>query len=758
MFAYNLRPSSDFLSVSPPTPLMPFAFLLALVAVAGGALASYLYDRAAPPPIRLCEGACTGFAVLGLVGFVFASLLGLTPLALGLSGLVVASPLALLLNPVWRSRARADAARLSRDLGDAVLRPGEGKTGVFLFYALAALLLWSLFGRVLFERGGEIYTGVDNALGDLPFHLSIITSFAYGDNFPPVHPEFAGARLTYPFLIDFLAAMFVRAGASLRGAFFWQNFVLALALTGLLHRWARVLTRDRAAALLVPVLVLLGGGFGWWRLVREWSAGNVGLIDLLMRLPHDYTIGGGDDLYRWGNALTTLFIPQRTLLLGVPLALIVWTLWWRATEEDGAVEEEDEASAEAGKRLKKRSKGGEARMRSGRSVAASKAGKRGKGKKRGARAGRSLDEEVDAAETTRAARRVEEDATDAPPPAPAPRLSLPSIPAFSPPALMLAAGVLTGLFPLVHAHTYVVLMAAGGVLALVFRERWRAWAYYFAASLVVAAPQLLWVTRGTAVRSETFFGWALGWDHGGHNVVWFWLVNTGLFIPALVAAILWRRPARLVGRKLLWFYLPFAALCFVLPNLFKFSPYVWDNIKLLLYWWIASTPLVALLVVRLWRGRSRASKLAAAALVAGLTLAGSLDVWRVVSKASEQREFDRDGVALAELIKRETPPRSLILHAPTYNHPVFLTGRQSVMGYAGHLWTHGLKYEDRWAEVQRIYAGGADAGALLQRHGIAYVVVGPLERASMKVNENFFARYAKVGETGAYRLYKTARP
>ena len=132
-------------------------------------------------------------------------------------------------------------------------------------------------------------------------------------------------------------------------------------------------------------------------------------------------------------------------------------------------------------------------------------------------------------------------------------------------------------------------------------------------------------------------------------------------------------------------------------------------------------------------------------------------MWRVVSEASEQREFDRDGVAFAELVKRETAPRSLILHAPTYNHPVYLSGRQSLMGYGGHLWSQGIDYAARESEVSRVYAGAFDAEQVLARYGVEYVVVSPLERTGLRVNEQFFTRFKKVGETGAYQLYKIAR-
>jgi uncharacterized membrane protein len=80
------------------------------------------------------------------------------------------------------------------------------------------------------------------------------------------------------------------------------------------------------------------------------------------------------------------------------------------------------------------------------------------------------------------------------------------------------------------------------------------------------------------------------------------------------------------------------------------------------------------------------------------------------------------------------------------------------MGYPGHIWTHGLDYIEREEEIRRIYAGGSPAPALMSRYGVDYVVVSPLERQQMPVNDNFFERFERVGETGEYRLYKIKRP
>ena len=102
---------------------------------------------------------------------------------------------------------------------------------------------------------------------------------------------------------------------------------------------------------------------------------------------------------------------------------------------------------------------------------------------------------------------------------------------------MIAAGVAAGLLPLVHAHSFVVVMAMAGCLALL-QIRWREWITFFVVASVIAVPQLLWSTMHSAVNAGSFFAWEVGWDHGQENPVFFWFKNTGVFIPLLLTAVL----------------------------------------------------------------------------------------------------------------------------------------------------------------------------------------------------------------------------
>ena len=71
--------------------------------------------------------------------------------------------------------------------------------------------------------------------------------------------------------------------------------------------------------------MFFSGGLGFiWFFGDYWAQGK-GFFDFLNNLPKDYTIG---DDFRWGNSLITLFLTQRSLLLGMPLTIIVLQKLW----------------------------------------------------------------------------------------------------------------------------------------------------------------------------------------------------------------------------------------------------------------------------------------------------------------------------------------------------------------------------------------------------------------------------------------------
>ncbi len=702
---------------------MILAVLLTIAFTLGGALLSYYYDEDAPLTFRLCAGAVTGMVLFALVGFWLTVIVSFSAGLIAVTGVICLLPAIGLRDVSFRAQIARDGANAGGALIKFLAKPRLGQIGALALLISLFVILWLFFDRAMIVTPEGIFTGVTNNLGDLPFHLSVITSFTDGNNFPPQDPSFAGARFAYPLLADFVAAAFVRLGASWAGAMFLQNMTLALGLVAILYRYTWKFTRDRAAALIAPFLLLFSGGLGWVMLFRRDMVDGAHLMELLKNLPHDYTIMG-DTPYRWGNALTTLLVTQRSLLFGMPLTILIILQWWLMVAK----------TDEPGK--------GEGEQPQGKKKKAKQAHKE-----------KAHSTEVLAAPATGLLKRND---------------------AFR----LLPAGLMAGALPLIHAHSFAAVLAAAVVLAVIFREHWRAWAGFFISATILAAPQLLWIMHGGSVETQSFLGFHFGWDNGvpdaqglggllgqvfnGGNLidfVMFWFRNTGLFIPLLLGAVIWMWGTTPVNRKRLWFYFPFIFF-FIGPNLIKLAPWVWDNIKVLIYWFVISIPLVAGLLGWVW-ARSRWARIAVVAAVLVMTFAGALDVWRSMSDKTpimQQPVFDAEALRLAEKIRANVPPQSLMLNAPTYNTAVFLTGRRSYLGYTAHVWSHGIDYRPRERVLKGIYAGEPGALELIQKTGVQYVVVGPLERSKTRVNEEFFQQFSVVAQDGDSTVYQVAQP
>jgi hypothetical protein len=404
-------------------------------------------------------------------------------------------------------------------------------------------------------------------------------------------------------------------------------------------------------------------------LAQDFAQPGASLTGVLTHSSHEYTIRGSE--WRWGNMVTALLVPQRSLMLGLPMAIVSLTLLWRDLSNSSV---------------------------------------------------RRSSALADGSAPTNNRRIV-------------------------------AGGVIAGMLPLVHAHTFAVIVGTAGCLALL-HGRIRRWIPFFVISIAAGVAQILWISSGSPIQQQRILEWSFGWDHGSENVALFWLKNTGLTIPLLALAMVWRGKQAPVPRRLLMFYLPFT-LCWLVPNLVRLAPWIWDNIKVLVYWQVASAPLIALLLVRFWR-HGPGLRVVAVLLTITLTLAGALDIWRVLVRATELQVFSREGMAFAEQVRSAVAPKSVIVHAPTYNHPVFLSGRRSLMGYPGHVWSHGIAYAEREAEIRKIYSGGPESEAIILRRGLEYLVVGPLERTELAVNELFVSRHPKVVQAGEYALFRLA--
>lgn len=318
----------------------------------------------------------------------------------------------------------------------------------------------------------------------------------------------------------------------------------------------------------------------------------------------------------------------------------------------------------------------------------------------------------------------------------------------------LLVGVLAGLTPLFHVHGFGTLVALGAFWAAI--DRRREWIGFLAPALVLGLPVLAWMLEPGGSQIRWLPGWYADFGDQHDGFIPFWLKNTGIFIPLLLVAQFW---PGLHHRR---FALHFAPLWlwFLIPNLFVFQPWEWDNTKFFSFWLLFGSLMIGPLLVRL-AGLARWAPLPAAACFALLTLAGGLDLARTIDRTASASGFiDRPGLAAAEWVRDHADRRAVLLVAPNHNEPVaMLAGRPVMVGYGGWLWTYGLKdWGARTADAGRLLKGEPGSAELARRYGISYVVIGPQEAGSpWNGNRAFWAAHGSLvyGQAG-YSIYRIA--
>jgi hypothetical protein len=561
---------------------------------------------------------------------------------------------------------------------------GRAHLGLAAVLVLFAPVLWGLFSTHTFAGGpGGVYSG-GSAWYDLSFHAALAASFAYGENFPPAYTPMAGEPLRYPFLPDFHAAALMSAGLSMRAAFLWTALPLAFSLIGIFYGFALRLARSARAAALAACLFLLNGGLGFLNLFDDWRRGGRGFAEFWGALPVNYANDWSRGIH-WTNLVTDTLLPQRAALYGLPAGLIVLTLFaivWQRWQD------RSEPPAVAGGPLR-----------------TAPSGSKG-------------------------------------PPATAGG----SDPTVSTTRLLLAAGVLAGVLPLFHTHSYVAVGFVSVVLFLL-RPR-REWLWFWGPAVLLASPQLFELARqaggGQIVRLQA--GW-MGSDEPSFAV--YMLRNFG--VPLALAVPAWLAAPR-VWRS---FYVA-ALLLLVFALTVVVSPNVFDNGKLTYYWHAVNSALVARWLVSLARARRLRVLLAPLALLlALLSVVTGVAALRAEAGASALL-FSEADVGAARFVREATPPRARFLTAPAFNHPVLaLAGRSVVRGPTDWLWAHGYEFRAREADVRRIYAGAPDALGLLSYYGVDYVYLGFAERRELHADASFFdANLRAVYRAGNVTIYE----
>jgi hypothetical protein len=331
------------------------------------------------------------------------------------------------------------------------------------------------------------------------------------------------------------------------------------------------------------------------------------------------------------------------------------------------------------------------------------------------------------------------------------------------------AGVVAGITPIFHVHAYGTVVALALFWALL---AWRRqWLGFFIPALVIGVPILVWMwpAANTSIcgGAPSLHGYCfeLGWlsyldwqKHvailAGADFVWFWIRNTSVFIPVLIAAHVLRSwiPTGFVT----WFSPMW--LWFIVPNVIVLQPWDWDNTKFFIFWALLGSIVVGGILSRMFQ-RGAGSAIVASALLILLGLSGALDLARASDFSVSAVQFtDSGGLQVADWVRSHTSPTALFVVADEHNSPIpTLAGRRILIGYPGWLWTYGLPdYIQKGADDKRILDGDPSTPELVRRYGVDYVMIGPQELPRGASRAYWDQHGVLVFDNGEYAVYRVA--
>jgi hypothetical protein len=200
---------------------------------------------------------------------------------------------------------------------DKVFATNRQRWAWFITTTLFSFIVVYLLYTHMLGPGPDGYYSSSGSWGDLPLHLSIITNIAHIPSFHWDFSLFAGSKLTYPFIVDFLNGMMLRWTGNLPFSLLATSIPLCLCLVQILFfTFVRILKSVRAAAIAVSLFLLSGSSFGFVLLIWDFFHQHPMHLSFLWRLPVDYS---NTSIFGYGNFFNSILLPQRSFQLGLPI-------------------------------------------------------------------------------------------------------------------------------------------------------------------------------------------------------------------------------------------------------------------------------------------------------------------------------------------------------------------------------------------------------------------------------------------------------
>lgn len=536
--------------------------------------------------------------------------------------------------------------------------------------------------------------------GDIPFHMTQVSKFAYSPTLNFNEPIFDGERMRYSFLINALSGVILR---------FSGNWVLAMHLpamsfmalgTLLTFFIYRNFLKSSYGALIALIIFLLGAGFGanqyFYNYLNTQTSNNRGfvnyLVDNSISTTIKYDAAYPDQNIVWGAPMSLVFLHQRAFLLGFFIFSLFWFLLekWQKKPNDKILTIAIGVVVSFG---------------------------------------------------------------------PFGHLHSFIVMCVVLACLGLAAIINKNYFFFRHLIVLGLIIFILTVPQIIYLIQGKETLLSAQESLVKF--RLGWMTE-PGIGSVNFnpeSGFILGRIFPFLN---FLLLNFGVVLPVFIIAginILWFSSFRKRFGGILFSFAIGVAL-FIIVQLIRFQPWDFDNNKLLVYFQFFAAPVFVAYFMWILEWRKKLGIILFAAFTTLALYSGIIDqIPRLMVPFSRLPViFDKDSIATAEFIKTNIPANEKIITSSTHLNPVSsLAGRPVFVGYPGWLWTRGIDYSFRENNLRLYYQDPITNKSIATLLNAKYVLLDPSAiydwHAPLATFNNNYQLVFNQGQFYLYKLY-----
>ena len=181
-----------------------------------------------------------------------------------------------------------------------------------------------------------------------------------------------------------------------------------------------------------------------------------------------------------------------------------------------------------------------------------------------------------------------------------------------------------------------------------------------------------------------------------------------------------------------------------------FAPWEWDNIKMMIW------PYLCFCFLLKEASNHRIPKRFEAIPGMILLFTGIVSLaWSVGNTQKGHFLYRATDLINAKHVMDIVPKDSVFATAPTYNHPVSYWGKTIAVGYAGHMWSHGIYAKENELHLEKIMTGAENWRKSAKTLGITHIYWGPEEsRIYGKRNQPWKSVLPNISKLREVEIYK----